>query len=528
MERDKPALPDDPQLLKQIISSLTLEKQTISDKYELLKEKFEVLQRKFFGKSSEKLSAEDIGQMVLFNEAETHGNPDLKDEETNSEITTQTTVKEHTRKKAGRKAIPDYIPRVEIMHDLSSEEKECPCCKTERPRIGAESPEELDYVPAKIQVLQHIYPKYGPCACDEFLQAEIPEVKSAPFVPRLVKGCMGSNGFLAYAIVSKFADALPFYRLSKMCERIGVEMSRATLCNWMIEVSEKMDPFFEVFIEELKSGNFMRMDETTVQVLHEENRAAASISYMWVAAGYPQKEKPLVLYNYHPARLADVPDDFLKEWEGYLQTDGYAGCNRAVRKNKIIHVGCLAHVRREFFDAMKNNKKESRAHKALLYIQKIYEIESRLRAIDLDDEIFVERRKKEVIPILDDFYAWLIGARDELLPSSLTRKAIMYTLNEWDKIIRYLDLACMTPDNNEIERRIKPFAVGRKNWLFSNTPRGANASARMYSLVESAKANRLEPFAYLNFLLARLPLAKDKKSIKALLPCYLEPKDLIP
>jgi len=528
MKYDATELPDNPESLKRIIADLTAENEQISvenknlsEKIEHLKEQYQLLQKRFFGRSSEKLTKEDEAQGILFNEAEEgiETPPDSSNEH-DSVITVET----HTRRKAGRKPLSDDLPREEIIYDLTEEEKKCPCCNKERPPIGQEETEELDIIPAKIYVIKRIYKKYGACGCDEFLNAEIPEVKSAPFEKRMIPGSIASSGLLAFVFTSKFCDALPFYRQSKMFERIDADISRATMCNWVIAAYEKMHLFFEIFEAHLKSGAFIRMDETIIQVLHEEGRSPQAKSYMWVAIGYPIRGRPLVLFRYYPTRSGEIPDQFLSGFSGYLQTDGYDGYNRAVRNNDIVHVGCMAHARREFnnaYDSGKKNK-DSRAFKALAYIQKIYKIESDLRSENLSDEIFIERRRKLAAPVLDELHAWLLRNKAEVLPQSLVGKAISYTLNEWDKLIRYLDLACMTPDNNEIERAIRPFVVGRKNWLFSNTPRGARASAAIYSLIESAKANRLEPYAYLRFLFSRLPHALDRESVIKLLPCFLD------
>jgi transposase len=532
MKQGVAALPDDPAQLKEMLLRVSAEyekertclskaNENLTTENEYLKAQIALFKQKLFGSKSEKLSAEDEGQARLFNEAE--------DEEPASRKYADAVVRieTYTRRKAGRKPLSDMIPREEIIHDLSDKEKECPCCGKERPLIGKDETEELDIIPAKIRVLKHIYKKYGACTCDEFLNKEIPEVKNAPFRKRMIPGGIASEGLLSFVFTSKFCDALPFYRQSKIFERFDLDLSRATMANWAIEAVENMKLFFDVFEEHLKSGNFIRMDETTIQVLHEEGRLPQTKSYMWVAIGYPARGRPLVLFKYHPTRSGDVPDNFLSEYNGYLQTDGYAGYNRAVVNNCLTHVGCLAHARREFHDAyIVGKKKDGKAFKALEYIQKVYRIESDLRGMYLHDEVFVERRRKQVFPILEEFHSWLLKTRETIPPQSTTGKAITYALNEWDKIIRYLDLACMTPDNNEIERAIRPFVIGRKNWLFSNTPRGANASAALYSVIESAKANKLEPYAYLRFLFSNLPYITDRESVRKLLPCFLSAQDI--
>lgn len=557
MKYDVSSLPDNTDELKCIIAALQSSNETLENKYHTLvkehshlekkhisfegkylsleeelshlEEKYKILQRKFFGRSSEKLAVFDELQGVLFNEIETGAVKESEEEIIEQgQLFETTTVKEHARKKPGRKALPSDLPREEVLHDLSEKEKQCQCCCAERKKIGQEITEELVIIPQRIFVRTHVYPKYGPCSCDEFLVSGESEIKKAPTEKRLIPGSIASAEFLAYVTTSKFVDALPFYRQEKIFERIGVDISRATLCNLMIEAHKKMTPFLDIFKETLKSGNFIRMDETTIQVLHEEGRKPESLSYMWVALGYPARGRPLVLYEYHPSRSGDIPCDLLDGFSGYLQTDGYDGYNKVVTRNGLIHVGCFAHVRRHFFDAAKVNKKDSRAHKALSYIRRIYEIESSLQGKELSDDEFVRQRKSSALPVLNGFHAWLVKTNDEILPKSSTGKAVRYALNEWSKLIRYLDEAFLTPDNNAAENAIRPFVVGRKNWLFSNTPRGAHASAVMYSLVESAKANKLEPYAYLRFLFDQLPKAADNPAaLRALLPCAVSHDQLV-
>lgn len=531
-------LPNDPALLKQklneqIVKYQELEKQyrsaeaeyrKLEEQHLVLEEKHRTLVRKFFGKRSEKLTREDESQGRLFNEAEDGG---VADEKVREKPAPVTMVKAHERKKHGRKPLPDDLPREEIIHDLSDEEKRCHCCGGSRPLIGTEESEELDIVPAKIVVLHHVKNKYGPCGCDGFLHSGKPEVLTAKMPERMIPGSIASPGLLAYSIVSKYADALPFYRQSKIFTRIGVDISRATMCNWTIGVYERMGKFFDVFIDEMKKGEFMRMDETTVQVLHEEGRRPESKSYMWVSVGYPARGRPLVLYRYHPSRSRDIPYAFLDGFSGYLQTDGYDGYNLAAGRKGIIHVGCFAHARRYFFDAAKLNKQDSRAHRAMDYIRKLYEIETRIRGQELPPPTFVEKRKEEAVPVLDEFHAWLERIGPEIVPSSGTGQAIAYTLNEWDKLVRYLEAEFLTPDNNEIERTIRSFVIGRKNWLFSNTPRGAHSSAGMYSLIESSKANRIEPYQYLRFLFKMLPVASNSDELRMLLPCYISEQQIL-
>jgi len=533
MENKIHTLPDDIEELKKIILFQSDKLSEINRKYEILEEELRLVLRKFFAKRSEKLLKEDETQgMLMFNEAENFSEEPktekIEEENTPAEQTETITIKEHARKKIGRKKLPDFIPRKIVEHDLSDEEKKCPCCKKERPLIGIESSEELEIIPMQIFIQEHQKKKYGACKCEGFINSNEIEVKSAKAPARMIPGSIVSASLLAYTLTSKFVDAIPFYRLSKMLDRIDVNISRATLCNWMIEAFEKMHPFFKIFDEEMRKGNVMRMDETPLQVICEDGRKAENKSYMWVAIGNLGKGKDLVRYRYFPSRSASVANELLEGYSGYLQTDGYSAYNNAVSNGNIIHVGCFAHARRYFNDAYEASKKKSaKAEFALKSIQKLYEIEKRLRKESLPDNEFIDKRKLDALPVLTKFHSWLVENNDASPPGMALGKAINYALNEWDKLVRYLEHADLTPDNNACERAIRPFVLGRKNWLFSYTPRGAHASAAIYSLVESAKANMLEPFAYLRFLFTKLPLAKNDLDFKNLLPCYLDPKMII-
>ena len=539
---DKNNLPDDPALLKEMLAELAMKHEntlieeqekyqslnqrytSLDEKYSYLEEKYNTLRRLLFGKKSEKLSPEDEHQMRLFNEAEdgSEESPGAIDDDTGTE-SAATRVAGYTRRKGGRKPLPEYLHREEIIHDLTEEEKACPCCGKERTVIGEETTEELDIIPAKVIVNRHIRKKYGPCDCDGFLEKEVPEIKTASMPPRLVPQSIVSPGLAAYVITSKFCDAMPFYRQSKIFERIDIDLSRATLCNWAMAVAEACAPLIDIMLEEIRGGPVIRMDETTLQVLKEPGRPAESTSYMWVAMGYTAEEKPLFLYQYHPTRSGEVPQRILGDYQGILQTDGYDGYNRVANENKLVHAGCFAHARREFEKAMKQSKKSKAAYKGLAYIRRLYQIEHELRERKLAPDEFVERRKNSANPVLNEFNNWLLAMKDEILPEGYAGRAIHYTVNQWDNLIRYLDHHLLTPDNNLIENAIRPFVLGRKNWLFSNTPRGAESSAVLYSLIESAKANALEPYRYLRYLFDRIPGVSSRGQLRVLLPDMITP-----
>ena len=538
MTLDIKQLPDDPEKLKNIISDIISElslqhEDIIHDyenklkeekfRYQILEEKFKILRSKFFKSRSEKLSDEEKLQMRLFNETE-EGVDSEEPEESGS--ADKIIVKGYTRGKRGRKPLPDDLPREEVIHDLSDEEKQCPCCGEARPAIGKEETEELDIIPAQIKVIKHIRMKYGPCACGEFLEKEIPEVKIAPMPLRMIPQSIVSPGLLAYILTSKFVDALPFYRQTKMFERINVDISRATMCNWAILAAQRCIDLISIMREEIRSGPLIQMDETTVQVLKEPGREPTAKSYMWVTVGYPQPDKPVILFDYRPTRSQNIPLDLLKGYEGYLQTDGYGGYNAAGNVPGIIHIGCFAHARRYFHDAFTLNKKSNTAQRGLSYIQKLYKVEHDLRDKKLLPEDFAKQRRILAEPVLNEFHNWLNVQKEAITPESKLGKAIHYSLNEWHKLIRYLDAPFLRPDNNAVEQSIRPFVIGRKNWLFSNTPRGAESSAVIYSLVQTARANNIEPYHYLRFLFTYLPAASSVEDLMKLLPTNIQPDNI--
>ncbi len=530
-------LPADVEQLHQLISDLVVEhERSLADQrraYQELSEKFEVLRRMHFGQSSEKLTEEDRRQMHLFNEAEQGVEPPL---EVPGPQAGGVHVAEHQRAKPGRKPIAEHLPREVVIHDLDDEDKHCPCCGTERPVVSEETSEEVEVIPAKVKVIRHVRRVYGPCRCEAFDASGALSMIRSPMPPRMIPGSIAGPGFLAYVLTAKFVDSLPFYRQERIFSRLGIEVARATLCSWAISAAARCGPLIELMWQRVREGPLVRMDETTVQVPHERGRPASADSYMWVTLGLieqpePAVAKPVVLYHYHPTRSGAVATSALVGYRGYLQTDGYDGYNEIGGSPGIIHVGCWAHARRKFFEASKITKKSGSAEVALAFIAELYRIETTLRTQLAKEKIsrrqFLEQRSAQVKPNLDRFRAWLDERLGQVVPSSKLGEAIHYTHAQWPRLERYLDAWFLTPDNNATENAIRPFVVGRKNWLFSDTPRGAHASAALYSLVETAKANGLEPYHYLRFLFDRLPQATQRQDYERLVPTALSPSDLL-
>lgn len=484
----------------------------------LLKEQIQYLADKLYGRKSEKIPYDDK-QLLLFEEKEDAAVLAEEPEETK-----EATPK--TGKKRGRKALPPELPRVEVIHDLDEKDKicECGCAKS---RCGEEISEQYDVIPATYRVIRHIRLKYA-CKSCEGVESDKPTVMIAPQPVAFLPKCNTTEGLLAQIITHKFADALPFYRQQKILARHGVDIPRSTLCNWTIMAYEKCGILLELLQKELLSGPLINVDETPVQVHNEPGRKNTSKSYMWVFCGGPPSA-PVYLYSYDPSRESRVANDFLFDYSGFVQTDGYAGYNFLDGLKRIVHVGCWAHARRKFMEAAKLVKKPkggealmSASDEAVQFVRKLYAVEKEAREKGLSTDAWAKLRKEKSKPLLDDFKKWLDEKAVITVPKSALGKAIAYTLGQWDRLICYMDDVFITPDNNRAENAIRPFVLGRKNWLFSDTPKGAKASAAFYSLIETAKANGIEPNSYLKYIFTKLPHAKSTDELKDLLPQYLD------
>ena len=451
------------------------------NKYLEIKERYDLLIYKRFIRSAEQIS-QDENQPSLFTE---EAEPEKTTEQEEPEECTE--VKTHSRKKRGRKPLDPNLPRVEKIIDIPETEKTC-VCGAELSKIGEESSEKLRIIPPRIYVEKTIRPKYA-CRCCEGTESEGIEntVRIAPVEPSIIPRSIASESLLSCIFIQKFEDHLPYYRQEKQFERIGVSISRQDMSNWQQQVYQKLTPLFKLLKETVKSGPVIQMDETPVQVMGEEGRSDTDKSYMWLARGGPPKKK-VVWYEYHETRAGYNAKAFLQGYSGYLQTDGYRGYDSALEGMPgIIHVGCFAHARRKFFEASKITKKPKSAEEGIKHIRKLYLLEDELRSQNLSDNEFLSQRKVRAGPILEAFKSWLLKRSEEVPPSLLLGKAIEYTLRQWDKMTSYLESPYLTPDNNACENAIRPFVLGRKNWLFCKSPEGAESSCGIYTLIETAR-----------------------------------------
>ncbi len=501
--------------VKKVALELFDENELYKSENKILQEQIKALQSRLFGRKSEKAPKDD-GQLSLFDMPEPEL-PILEETET-------LTVGGHTRKKRGRKPLPAELPRLDVVHELSEEERHCNCgCLKDR--IGQEVSEQLDYIPAKVRVIRNIRYKYA-CKHCEGVEDNGPTVSIARMPDQIIPKSIATPGLLAHILTAKFADALPFYRQEKQFTRIGIELGRSTMCKWAMTVAGACEILIDLMKKDILAGPLIGIDETPLQVLKGPRK---SKSYMWVYRGGPP-DKPIVLFEYHPTRSGDVASIFLNGYQGIVQTDGYVGYDFLDKKKDILHVGCWVHARRKFKDVTKaaGNKSNAtgNAGSALKYIGKLYRIEKDARENELTPEQLYEKRQSLAVPILKEFKKWLDARVEKVPPKSLLGKAIHYTLSQWHRLTRYTKNGIIRPDNNLLENAIRPFVVGRKNWLFSDTVQGARASALIYSLIETAKSSGLEPYWYLKYLFERLPEAMTDDDFSALLPHRID-KDLI-
>lgn len=502
-------LPDNPLELKLLIVELQAQ---YEKQVSLLIEQIRLLRHSFFGVKSEKLPAGGTMQLIpLFDLPE----PEALEPE-------QVIVPTHSRKKPGRKPLPADLPRIDVLHDLSDEEKICACGCT-LTRIGEEVMEQLDIIPARIQVQRHIRPKYA-CRHCEGVDDDGPTVKIAPVPPQMIPKSIASPGLLAHILTGKFVDHLPFYRQEKIFHRKGINIGRASMCNWAMKTAEVCEPLLNLLKDEVLEGRLINIDETTIQVLAEPGRAPTKKSHMWIfRRGDP--ERPVLVYQYAPSRAGEIAKTFLDDFKGYVQTDGYSGYDFLDHRDGVRHVGCMAHARRKFREvvtAQGKNRKSGSADEALAYIGRLYKLEQDARTRKMTADQIHAMRQEQARPILDAFQQWLQKRAWQTPPKGLLGNAINYTLKQWDRLVGYLEDGIITPDNNAAENAIRPFVVGRKNWLFSGTPQGAEASALLYSLIETAKANGFEPYSYLRHVFQHLPMVTTLEGYEALLPWNLD------
>ena len=472
-----------------------------------------------FGASSEQLP----GQARLFDEAEAlaHASTDAQDiapVPPAAAPTDQGNDKQAKKPARGKRSpLPAELERVDVVHDVPEAERTCPC-GAPMVEIGCDVSEQLDIVPMQVRVLRHIRKRYG---CPGSIHAPV----TAALPPQPLPKSNASADFLAMLLVVKFIDGLPLARFEYVLKRHGVPVPRQTLARWVIGASRLLQPLHNLLRDHLTDGPVIHMDETVVQVLKEDAKTPTSTSYMWVQTGGPPG-KPVVLYDYDPSRSGAVPVRLLAGWRGYLMTDGYDGYNALAKADGVDHLACWAHVRRRFVEAVRVQPKGKRGHAdaAVALIGQLYGIEREHK--DARDDVRLLARQQRSVPVLAALHVWMETTLPGVTPKSALGTALAYLRKYWQRLSRYTERGDLPIDNNRCENAIRPFVVGRKAWLFSDTPAGAHASAVIYSLLQTAKANGIEPYLWLRRVLRELPAAKTVDEVEALLPWNFHRTDL--
>jgi len=473
---------------------------------DLLKERVEALMRRMYGAKSEargKIEQKDL----FFNEAEA-----LAAAAAVALEARKVAVPAHERAKRGRKPLDPALPREVIRHELAQAERVCAHDGSTLEEIGVEASEQLDIVPAKIRVIRHERVKYACPCCDQGL-------RTAPAPAKLLPKALLTEGALAWVITAKYQDSLPLYRQAAILGRLGGEFSRATLATSVVRVGEAVQPIVNLLRDQLLEAPLILGDETELQVLKEPGRAAQTKSYLW--AQMSGAGPPIYLFSYRDSRSSKTALELYEGAKGALLTDGYEVYASVAHAHGLTHLGCWAHARRRFVEAEAALPKNARgpeqpATQFIAAIAALYAVEKEARERSAEERTVLRREKSR--PALDRLEQLLLAHRHSVLPQSLLGKALHYLEAEWPKLARFVEDGRYPIDNNFCENAIRPFVVGRRNWLFADSVGGANASANLYSLIETAKANGVDPYRYLCALFAALPKATRLEDYEALLP----------
>lgn len=509
-------LPNDVDLLKQLLLETLAAKDAeiaeLKHSVQQLLEQFRLAQQKRFGASSE---SHDY-QGELFNEAEA-----TVDEP--AELTADADVPVSPKQRAKRKLLPKDLPRDIIIHDISDEDKQCKCCGHQLALMGQDSSEKLKFIPAKVSVIEHVRLKYSCKHCET--QGTKANIKQAAVPASPIPKSVATPSLLSQLITSKYQYALPLYRQETLFKQHGIELNRKTMADWMMKSAALFKPLYDLLHQHLLTQDVIHADETTLKVINDERVK----SYMWVycagADGVSREPRyqglrNIALYDYQDgSRAGTCVSRFLATeqtvFNGYLQVDGYAAYQQA--SNKLV--GCWAHARRKFKEALVAQGKPkagkvSKADMALSMIAKLYRIETQIQALSLEERQYVRRTQSQAQLAL--LKQWLDKSVQQISKESPLGKAIHYCLNQWSALSRYTENSQLNIDNNRAERAVKPFVIGRKNWLFNHNHRGAEASAILYSIIETAKANELTPFDYIEHCLEQL--SNPNSDLNSLLP----------
>jgi transposase len=519
-------MPEEIEALKKALSDALGELRVVRTERDLLKEQLNRFKRQLFDAKSEVSAAHQ--KDLFFNEAEIEGaQAQPAAAETEGE---KIEVPAHQRAKRGRKPLDPALPREVRRHELPEGERVCPQDGAALREIGVEVSEQLDIVPQQVRVIRHERVKYACPCCDGGLRLAPKPLQVIP------KGLL-SEAALAWVITSKYLDGLPLYRQAALLGRFGgTELSRNTLAAGVVRVGQATQPVINLLRDALLDSFIVHGDETEVQVLKEPGRKAQAKSYMWVqmteASGADGTGPPIRLFGYSPSRSTHAARTLYEGMRpgGVLMSDGYEPYAAIAQQHRLVHLGCWAHCRRYFHEALQALPKDRRGPEQLPaqfieLIGRLYKVEADARRDELDAQALQQRRAQHSKPVLEQIEALALQHLHGVLPGSLLGKALHYVTAQWPKLMRYVNDGRYPIDNNACENAIRPFVVGRRNWLFADTVGGANASANLYSLLQTCVANGIDGYRYLRALLVELPKAKTVEDYEALLPWRLDAED---
>ena len=468
-------------------------------------EQFKIGQRYRFGASSEKSALPE--QLVLFNEVEVSADANLPEPMLEGTIT-------YSRKKRSgkRDELYDSLPTVQVIHEIPEEERVCPICGGELHACGHEVlRREIEVIPATVRAVEHVQTVYSCRDCEKNSDGElaVPMVKAQVPAPVIPGSGIASPSLVAFVLSNKYVLALPFRRQEQEFERQDIIIPRQNMANWCISVAKSwLKPIFELLYAVLLACGIAQADETRYQVINEPNRKASTNSYLWIYRTGVYEQHQVVLFVYTETRAGKNPLEFLAGFSGFLNVDGYAGYY-ALENNGVTLCGCWAHARRKFVDVLttvpKPQQKDSSASIGLAYCDQIFALERKYIEEGLTPEERYERRLTDSKPILLAFFAWATDLLPALTVKGKLREAVGYAVYQQTRLMNFLLDGRLEISNNRSERGVRPIAIGRNNWMFSYSPDGADSSAIIYSIVETAKANNLVPFKYLEFLFDTLP-----------------------
>ena len=511
-------LPESPEELKALLVKSQKEFQTQvkqrDSKIEILNDQVQSLKHQLYGRRSEKLSPEESKQAILFNEAE-------EVVACVKEKTEKIKVKSHARKKpGGRKPLPEDLPREEITVDISEEQKQCDCGHALK-RIGEDISEKVNIIPQRVVIKKYIRPKYA-CSHCKGADADAGSIQQASLPPQILPKTRADAGLAAWSLYSKFNIHLPFYRQEQILKSLGIDIRRDDLSRYTISIGRALEEkVLPLMWSDLLQSPVIGADETPFKLLIRpgDNKKKVKQVYMHVVHG---TDPPMVLFKYQPTRKIEFLREFLCNYSGVVMSDDFGGYNwlHAVG-SKITHANCMAHVRRKFFEAS-SIAKSSEATEGLWLIKELYTIEKNARKDKLSPEKRLALRQERSAPIMKALHDYLLSSEEKAYPGHPFEKAVSYALKLWPRLQHFLNDGNIPIDNNTVENAIRPFALGRKNWLFAGAPAGASASAAVYSITESAKLHKHDVYKYLKYLFEELPKADTDEEIRKLLPYNLD------